>query len=153
MDGIIAETNDVEHRLERLYDALETGKVQISDLAPRIQVLRHRQQDLLALKLNEEQRLSDKRVELADAETVTRSVNELHELLNNSQFPEKKSFVRTFVKEVKVTGDEVLITYTIPMLPNGNDEDKLSVLSFGHDGGPGRYRTCDQSVMSRPLYH
>jgi hypothetical protein len=22
------------------------------------------------------------------------------------------------------------------MLPNGNDEDKLSVLSFGHDGGP-----------------
>ena len=153
LDGIIAETNDVEHRLERLYDAIETGKVQINDLAPRIQLLRHRQQDLLALKLNEEQSLSDKRVELADAETVTRSVNELNELLNNSQFTEKKSFVRTFVKEVKVTDNEVLITYTIPMLPNGNDEDKLSVLSFGHDGGPGRYRTCDQSVMSRPLYH
>ena len=89
MDGIIAETNDVEHRLERLYDAIETGKVQINDLAPRIQLLRHRQQDLLALKLNEEQSLSDKRVELADAETVTRSVNELNELLNNSQFAEK----------------------------------------------------------------
>ena len=137
MDGIIAETNDVEHRLERLYDAIETGKVQINDLAPRIQLLRHRQQDLLALKLNEEQSLSDKRVELADAETVTRSVNELNELLNNSQFAEKKSFVRTFVKEVKVTDNEVLITYTIPMLPNGNDEDKLLVLSFGHDGGGG----------------
>ena len=89
MDGIIAETNDVEHRLEWLYDAIETGKVQINDLAPRIQLLRHRQQDLLALKLNEEQSLSDKRVELADAETVTRSVNELNELLNNSQFAEK----------------------------------------------------------------
>lgn len=106
-------------------------------MAPRIQLLRHRQQDLLALKLNEEQSLSDKRVELADAETVTRSVNELNELLNNSQFAEKKSFVRTFVKEVKVTDNEVLITYTIPILPDGNDEDKLLVLSFGHDGGGG----------------
>jgi predicted RNA-binding Zn-ribbon protein involved in translation (DUF1610 family) len=99
-------------------------------------------------------------VELADAETVTRSVNELNELLNNSQFAEKKSFVRTFVKEVKVTDNEVLITGTIPMLPNGNDEDKLSVLSFGHDGGQDIMSThdneqkcpaCGQDIMSLTL--
>jgi hypothetical protein len=30
----------------------------------------------------------------------------------------------------------VLITYTMPMLPKGMLEEKLSVLSIGHDGGP-----------------
>jgi hypothetical protein len=40
------------------------------------------------------------------------------------------------VKEVTVTGDEVLMTYTIPMLPRGMSEEKLPVLSIVHDGGP-----------------
>jgi hypothetical protein len=83
-----------------------------------------------------EQQLSDRRVELADMETVTQYVAELHSLLSDSSLAETKSFVRSFVKEVKVTGDEVLITYTIPMLPKGMNEEKLSVLSIGHDGGP-----------------
>jgi hypothetical protein len=82
-----------------------------------------------------EQQLSDRRVELADMETVTQYVAELHSLLSDSSLAETKSFVRSFVKEVKVTGDEVLITYTIPMLPKGMNEEKLSVLSIGHDGG------------------
>jgi len=37
---------------------------------------------------------------------------------------------------VKVTGDEVLLTYTIPMLPGGMTEEKLPVLSIGHYGEP-----------------
>jgi hypothetical protein len=88
-----------------------------------------------------EQQLSDRRVELADMETVTQYVAELHSLLSDSSLAETKSFVRSFVKEVKVTGDEVLITYTIPMLPKGMNEEKLSVLSIGHDGGAEGTRT------------
>ena len=82
-----------------------------------------------------EQQLSDRRVELADEKTVSSYVSDLHSLLSESSLAEKKSFVRSFVKEVKVTGDEVLVTYTIPMLPKGMNEEKLSVLSIGHDGG------------------
>ncbi len=43
--------------------------------------------------------------------------------------------MRSFVEEVKVTGDEVSLTYTIPMLPKGVTEEKLPVLSIVHDGG------------------
>ena len=32
-----------------------------------------------------------------------------------STLAERKSFIRSFVKEVKVTGDEVLLTYTMPL--------------------------------------
>jgi site-specific DNA recombinase len=135
LDSIIGEFADVDHRLERLYDALETGKIQIADLAPRIQQLRQRREQLQSVKFELEQDLSDRRVELADVETVTSYVADLRNLLSESPLTERKSFVRSFVKEVKVTGDEVLITYTMPMLPKGMLEEKLSVLSIGHDGG------------------
>jgi site-specific DNA recombinase len=36
LDSIIDEIADMDRRLERLYDALETGKIQLADLAPRI---------------------------------------------------------------------------------------------------------------------
>ena len=80
-------------------------------------------------------------MELADAETVARCVSDLRNLLNESSLAERKSFVRSFVKEVKVTGDEVLLTYTIPMLPRGVTEEKLPVLSIVHHGGEGGTRT------------
>ncbi len=127
--SVFDEVAHIDRRLERLYDALETGKIQIADLAPRIQQLRLRRQQL-------EQQLSDRRVELADAETVARSVSDLRNLLSESSLSERKSFVRSFVKEVKVTGDEVLLTYTIPMLPKGATEERLPVLSIVHYGGP-----------------
>ena len=94
---------------------------------------------VFCLRLELEQELSDRRVELADAETVAQCVIDLRNTLSESPLAERKSFVRSFVKEVKVTGDEVLLTYTIPMLPGGMTEEKLPVLSIGHYGG--RYWT------------
>ena len=73
--------------------------------------------------------------ELADVETVARCVADLSSLLNESSLAERKSFVRSFVKEVKVTGEEVLLTYSIPMLPWGRTEEKLQVLSIVHYAG------------------
>jgi site-specific DNA recombinase len=143
LDSIIDEIADVDRRLERLYDALETGKIQLADLAPRIQQLRQRRERLQVARWEMEQQLSDRRVELADAETVARYVADLHDLLNESSLAERKSFVRSFVKEVKVTGNEALLTYTIPMLRRGIIEEKLPVLSIVHDGG--RYRTIDRT--------
>jgi site-specific DNA recombinase len=151
LDSIIDEIADVDRRLERLYDALETGKIQLADLAPRIQQLRQRRERLQVARWEMEQQLSDRRVELADAETVARYVADLHDLLNESSLAERKSFVRSFVKEVKVTGNEALLTYTIPMLPRGIIEEKLPVLSIVHDGGPLWTRTTDPSLIRTVL--
>ena len=139
LDNIIGELADVDHRLERLYDALETGKIQIADLAPRIQQLRQRREQLQSIKFGFEQDLSDRKVELAHLGVVKEYVTDLHNLLSNSALAKRKSFIRSFVKEVKVTGEEVLITYTLPMLPKGVLEEKLSVLPTGHVGGPKGY--------------
>jgi chromosome segregation ATPase len=135
LDNLADEIGDADHRLDRLYDALETGKIQLADLAPRIQQLRMRREQLQATKWELEQQLSDRRVELADVDTVAHYVSDLHSLLSESSLVERKAFIRSFVKEVRVTGDEVLLTYTIPMVPIGVTEEKLPVLSIGHDSG------------------
>jgi site-specific DNA recombinase len=136
---VVSEIADVDRRLERLYDALETGKIQLADLAPRIQQLRQRREQLQATRWEVEQQLSDRRVELADEETVAGYVADLRDLLNEGSLAERRTFIRSFVKEVKVTGKEALLTYTIPMLPRGVTEEKLPVLSIVHYGG--RYWT------------
>ncbi len=47
-----------------------------------------------------------RKVELADLETVTCYVNDLRNLLSESSIAERKSFIKSFVKEVIVTGDK-----------------------------------------------
>ncbi len=151
LDIVVNEIADVDLRLERLYDALETGKIQLADLAPRIQQLRQRREQLQATRWEMEQQLSDRRVELADAETVASYVADLRDLLNESSLAERKTFIRSFVKEVKVTGDEALLTYTIPMFPRGVTEEKLPVLSIVHHGGAEGTRTPDFLLAKEAL--
>ena len=98
LEGITKETIDMDRRLERLYDAIETGKVQIADLAPRIKQLRLRHDQLQANRLELKTRLSDRKVELADFKTISMYVADLRNLLSESELVEKKSFVRSFVK-------------------------------------------------------
>jgi uncharacterized protein involved in exopolysaccharide biosynthesis len=40
LETVLAEIADVQRRLGRLHDALETGKLSLNELAPRIQALR-----------------------------------------------------------------------------------------------------------------
>ena len=142
--GIISdEITGINSRLERLYDALETGKLCLDDLAPRIQQLRYRQEQLQSRRWELEALLSDRRVELADLKTVTHYVADLRSLLEESTLAERKSFIRSFVKEVRVTGDEALLTYTMPLPPQGTCEDRVRVLSSVHHGGAEGIRTPD----------
>ena len=141
LEVISGEIAGINGRLERLYDALETGRIGLDDLAPRIRQLRHRQEQLQSRRWELEALLSDRRVELADLEMVTECVDDLRSLLEENTLAERKSFIRSFVKEVKVTGDEVLLTYTMPLPPEGISQEKVPVLHSVHPSGAGGIRT------------
>jgi site-specific DNA recombinase len=66
LDAIDGELNDVEIRLSELYDALETERLSLDDLAPRIKELRVRQDELSKATL------------LVEAEEVTRVVKHVN---------------------------------------------------------------------------
>ena len=152
LEAVHGEITDVNHRLERLYDSLETGKIELGDLAPRIKELRTRQEKLLARKAQLESLLSDRRVELASPNVVRSYVADLRNLLKRSELAERRAFIRNFVKEVRVTGDEVVLTYTMPLVGDGSFSDRIGVLPIVQHGRPYRSRTCDTLIKSQSVY-
>ena len=64
---------------------------------------------------------------------------------------ERTTFMRSFVKEVKVTGDDVLLTYAIPLLPRPVAEERLPVLGIVQYGGRFWIRTRDPSLIRTVL--
>ena len=87
---------------------------------------------------------------------VTECVDDLRSLLEESTLAERKSFIRSFVKEVKVTGDEVLLTYTMPLPPEGISQERVGVLHSVRYGGAEGTRTPDfllaKEALSRLSY-
>ena len=84
---------------------------------------------------------------------MRRLIEELRALLGESPLLERRSFIRSFVNEVKVTGDQVVLTYTLPMAPKELTVEGISVPPIVHHSRPCRIRTCDQGIKSPLLYH
>jgi site-specific DNA recombinase len=134
--GLISDTiTDINHRLERLYDAIEAGKLNMDDLIVRIRDLRQRQELLQAKRIEIESQMSDRKVELTDLETVSCCIDELHDILKEGTLAERRTFIKSFIKDIRVTGNEAVLTYTMPMLPEKVTIEKEGVLPTVQYGG------------------
>ena len=161
LETIESELVDVRRRLDRLYNLVETTDLDIEDFKPRIREHRERQERLEATAEEARSILSQRREVLDDVETITAYAQDLSVFLNESELTERRAFIESFVKEIVVMPGNAVVRYTIPMPDDspiqGRDAEEMTlnspVLSTVKFGGPGRDRTCDQSVMSRPLYH
>ncbi len=131
--AVMEDLSGTNHRLERLYDAIEIGKIPFADLAPRIHDLKTRADKLLERKLQLEGILSERRVELASPEIVKRFASDMRRVLELSEFTEKRAFIRSFVQKIRVMADDAILTYTAPI--NGLIEEKIGVLPIVQHGG------------------
>ena len=153
------ELADVQRRLERLYDALETSKLTMTDLYPRIQQLRHRQDQLQAARDEVQELVDERREKIQDISKVMKYVEDMRSLLMNSSLVERKAFIKSFVKEIVVSGREAVLRYTLPLPPDrlvgphGEDGVLLEsgVPAIVHDGTPGGTRTPDARLRTPPL--
>ena len=136
---------DAATRLIRLYDALETGEISIDLLAPRIRELKERQDKLQARKDELHMVLTGEEAEVAECAA------DFRELLQEGSLVERKAFVHSFVNEVRVTGEHVLVNYTIPMSPSKLKQEKDPVLDIVHHGGPLWIRTTDPGLIRTVL--
>lgn len=130
---VMEDLSGTNHRLERLYDAIEIGKIPFADLAPRIHDLKTRADKLLERKMQLEGILSERRVELASPEIVKRFASDMRRVLELSEFTEKRAFIRSFVQKIRVMADDAILTYTAPI--NGLIEEKIGVLPIVQHGG------------------
>ena len=138
MEVVEAELSDVRKRLEKLYEAIETSELTLEVLSPRILSLRHREEQLEAARDDAERQLEQRRVELPTTEEIKEYVADFRDFLEEGTIPECKALIRNFVEGIEVTGDEAVLTYTIPMPNDGVTSESASVLDFVKSGPPDR---------------
>ncbi|MDO8689611.1 MAG: recombinase family protein [Dehalococcoidia bacterium] len=145
-----AQLADVDSRLGKLYDALETGEFKSGELAPRIKALFQKKEELQQARVETEEALRYRTIELANPEVVREYVQDLKALLEESSILEQKAFLKSFVERIEVDDSEAKVVYTIPVLPDSSASEAVGVLPFIHNGPP--YRTEARTFQAYILH-
>ena len=122
-----------KQRLGNLYNSLETGKLAIDDLAPRIKELKSQIELLEGKKLELLQHINSPSSIPFDMKILKSYIQDLWDLLSSGSIMEKKGFLRSFVKKITVHRPKITIDYTIP-LQMKNRTSMSEVLSMGKFG-------------------
>jgi site-specific DNA recombinase len=70
LESVLSEIAAIHRRLDRLYDSIETGKINIDDLAPRIHSLKQQEDQLQAARIDLEEQLAERKIALANDQLV-----------------------------------------------------------------------------------
>jgi len=136
LDAVDTELNDVITRLSKLYDALETGKLSLDDLAPRIRELRMRQDALSKARVQVEAEIVAQGTEYVDVKMVKSYANDLRSLLEETDLTQSKAFLRSFIKRIVIDGKKVIMQYNLPMPSDEKNQQLVAVLPIDTPGGP-----------------
>ena len=128
--------------MKKLYEAIETGKLSLELIAPRLNDLNKDKNALVAEYSGIKQQLEQN----IDLPKITEggmkfTVKELKYLLRNSPLIEQRSFIKSFIRRINVNLSEAEMEYVIPLKPfkqNGSQSktEIREVLSIGLNGSP-----------------
>ena len=141
LDAVDTELRDVRAKLSKLYEALETGKLDLDDLAPRIKELKGRQDELGKTRIQTEAQMAAQGVDEVKAEAVKTYAQDMRGLLEEAGFAERKAFLRSFVRRIEVNRGQATVYYALPMPPDGRSAEQLRVLPIVTFGGADGIRT------------
>ena len=133
---LMTQVADVDSRLGKLYDALETGEFKGGELAPRIKALSQKKEHLQQARAEAEEALHHHNIELGDPKVVQDYVEDLKALLEDSSIVEQKAFLKSFVERIEVDASEAKVIYTIPMPLDNPSAETVGVLPFVQNGPP-----------------
>ena len=121
LDAIDAESRDIGARLSKLYDALETGKLSLDELAPRIRELKKRQNELGKARIQIEADMVAQGVEEVDIDMVKSYTRDLKSLLEESIYKDEQGF-----------GDNVQTWLSNAIIKVGTGAKKIGVSVAAH---------------------
>ncbi len=132
----------LEDKLERrrkLYQVIETSKLDLCDVAPRVKEL-NEEIETINLKINklEMDKINNRKIIMSE-EDLKPYVQDLRETLLKGSITERKGFLRTFIKQITIDYPHLEIVYTIPLPdPNKKTPSNEEVLSMAQFGSPNR---------------
>ena len=119
------ELEDVKKRLGRIWNAIETSDIDIADASDRIKEHRERKETLEIAAEDARAMLSQRRAHLDDVKTISAYAQDMREFLNESELPERRAFIETFVKEIVVMPGNAVVRYTIPISQSTQETELL----------------------------
>ena len=123
---------DTDAKLRRWEEALE-------DAAHRIKELRHERAALLKTRSSLEQKSSSTaKILPIPTPLMNTYIREMQELLRSKKIGYRKEFLREIIKEVRVRGKEIILTYKIPLTAN----------KASREGRAGKFFTVLQMVVA-----
>lgn len=128
---------DKKDRRRKLYNTIETGDLNYTDIAPRVKELNEEIDALTGKIVDLEQKGAQKQpIAVTDAE-FRPYVLDLQEALMKGTILERKCFIRTFVKQIMIDYPNLELEYTIPLpVPNKETSSKEEVLCMQQIGSP-----------------
>ena len=151
LERVGQEIRQNQARLAKLFDALETGKLELEDLAPRIKELR---QGIERLEDKREAMIEEgeaRRAFQVDKKAVLSYVRDLKRVLAKGSLSEQKMFLAGVIKKITVNEGEIDIEYRIPQSEPDRAEILPPVLESMLSGGPAWSRTRDLTLIRRAL--
>ncbi len=137
MTHLDIELHEVESRLTSLYDALETGKLTLDDLAPRIKELRTKQNELSKARVLAEAEMTLQGYQQLEIDDIRVYAADLWNILEESEVAQRKAFLRSFVKKIVVEKEIVKLYYNLPVPPDGRKMETVGVLPIDTPSGAG----------------
>lgn len=110
-----AQRSDVQRRLEKLYEAIESGAIPYQRLAPRIEQWATEDEKLAAQLAALPAAEANPILQVGESE-IESWVKELRELVGKGSVDEQRAFLRAWVLRITVQGDRLKITYTFPLV-------------------------------------
>ena len=115
-DAVRLALNDLQARLQRWENALESGELSIEHAAQRIKELHEQRQELLKKKQAlDRDRPSAKTVSAIPTSHMDAYVAEMRRRLVAKQIGAKREFLQEVVNEVRVRGSNITLTYKLPL--------------------------------------
>ena len=128
-------------RRRKLYNGIETGKLDLGDVAPRLRELNAEIECLNQEKLElEKQRETRQPVTMTESE-LKPFIDDLLAMLVNGSISERKGFIRSFVKRIYLDYPNIEIKYTIPLPDTSAKLVTREVLCIVQNGDPTGIRT------------
>ena len=120
---------------------MESGKVDVDDLAPWLKELRAEQRELNEKRDEALDDMNQADQAPFDAIQMEHYVQDLRSLLHSASFLESKTFLGTFIRRIDFDKEQVGIEYTIPISQSTTNPEVLA------GGGPG----CNERGRSHLL--
>ena len=159
LESIEEELEDVKKRLGRIWNAIETTDIEMSDASDRIREHRERKEKLEIAAEEARDLLTQRKHFLDSADVIASYAEEMSEFLKTSELTETRAFAHSFVKEVEVKPGMAAIVYSM-LTPEdspigGGDVAEVvlngSVRSSVRYGEPAGIRTQDTRIKSPML--